>query len=399
MRNVICHNRPSSPLIERQYIPSDLEKEIRYACYRLQRNIERGIPSYDIQQKPEDTVENKDTSAWGLNSGTWPQTSSLPQALRPQKDRHDSGVGIEVQQAATDGIGIFQKTGCGKPEGRHSYDPCYATSNVPSSTNGTAGQIDLPYSSGETLIGNELRVSQERQSTGQHSNIGASTGTQNDAYSKKFLDSETNSMSRIAPSLSRPHVASRLVRKKRVENLHGASVQESLDYWISNAESARSRHSWIPKTGTRPASAMDLGTSYHQRSAREAVIIDSNGLRHAMTAEEEKERHRDLQQAVREKMYSGQIGPKPAYTSMNNDSSNNCNKRASSPLPCLDVSHEEHVSTGPAEPSRMSKRKSILHRLSFLGFGKDKAGSPRKQKTDMLRNRASVGFSRIMEAV
>ena len=304
-----------------------------------------------------------------------------------------------MQQAATDGMGIIKQIGCGRPEGRYSDDPCYATSSVPSSTNGAAGQIDLPYSSGETLIGNELQVSQERQSTGQYSNIGASTGTQNDAYSEKFLDSETNSMSRIAPSLSRPPVASRLVRKKRVENLHGASVQESLDDGISNAEIARSRHTWIPKTGIRPASAINLGTSYRQHSAREAVVIDSNGLRHAMTTEEEKERHRDLQQAVREKMYSGQIGPNPAYTSMNNNSSNNRNKRASSPLPCLDVFHEEHVSTGPAEPSQMSKRKSILHRLSFLGFGKDKADTPRKHKTDILRNRASVGFSRIMEAV
>ena len=399
MRNVIGHHRPSSPLIERQYISSDLEKEIRYSCYRLQRNIERGIPSCDIRQKPEETVENKDTSAWGLKNGTRSQSSSLPPTLRPQKDRHDSGVGIEVQQTATDGIGIFQQIGCCRLE-RHGYDPCYATSSVPSSTNGTSGQVDLPYSSGETLIGNELRVSQERQCTGQHSNIGASTGTENDVCSEKFLDSETNSMPCIAPNLSRPPVTSRLVRKKRVENLHGASVQESLDDGISNAESsARSRYSWIPKTGIRPASAMDLGTIYRQHSAREAIIIDSNGLRHAMTAAEAKERHRDLQQAVREKMYSGQIGSKPTYTSMNNNSSNNHNKRSSSPLPCLDVSHEEHVSTGPTEPSQMSKRKSILRRLSFLAFGREKTDTPRKQKTDMLRNRASVGFSRIMEAV
>lgn len=389
-------------MIERQCISSDLEKEIRYSCYRLQRNIERGIPSCDIQHKPEEPVE-KGTSTWGLKDGTGPQSSSLPPTLRPQKDRHDSGVGIEVQQTATDGKSIFQQIRCGRTERPHSYDPCYATSSAPSSTNDAAGQVDLPYSSGETLVGNELRVSQERQCSGQHSNIGACTSTKNDAYSETFLDSETNSMSCIPPSLSRPPLNSRLVRKKGVENLHGVSVQESLDDGISNAESsARSRYSWIPRTGLRPASAMDLGTSYHQHSAREAIIIDSNGLRHAMTAAEEKERHRDLQQAVREKMYSGQIGSKQTYTSMNNNnnnSSNNRNKRASSPLPCLDVSHEEHVSIGPTEPCRTSKRKSILRRLSFLGFGKEKTDTPRRQKTDMLRNRASVGFSRIMEAV
>lgn len=447
VQNLCSHtpapNRPSSPVIERQYIPSDVEKQIRYSCYRLQRNIERGIPSRDFQAPRK----NVDTRAKNTGRSARPQSSSLPTNFKAGQNIHGSGVVIGAQ-GPTDIAQFYERTGLD-----NNYDPSFVSSRIPSaSTKDTAAQCDMPFYSGETLVGNESQASQDRRS-----NIPMRAYTDDDALGETCFEIDIDSMSSLPPSFSRPPGAglspnagpgnSRLVRKRRFSNLHGISVKESqndTDPTNTNHQQQQPKYTyhWLPRTtgrsgnrtGVRPASAIELGASYRRElvpphapvsvpapapaptTATEAVIIDSNGVRRAMTAEQEQDRQRDLQQAVREKMYTGWIWPsgrsgagtglRPVSTTINTNmntdttmNDNDHNKRVST-LPCLDTSNVNEKPSlsenGKDASEPPSKRKSILDKLSFLGlFG----GAGGKGKNGTLRSKDTVGFSRIVEAV
>lgn len=441
LRDTSVPNRPSSPVIERQYIPPDVEKQIRYSCYQLQRNIERQIPWRDLQT-PQEIIDNR---AKNTGRPARPQSSSLPTNFKAGQNRHDSGVEIGTQ-GPTDIAEFYERTGSD-----NNYDPSFVSSRIPSSsTKDAAAHGNMPFSSGETLVGDESQTSQ-----GLRSNIRMRAYTDDDALGETCFENDIDSLPSLAPSFSRPSGAgpgsdaspgsSRLVRKRRFSNLHGVSVKESQNYidptntTHQQQKQPKYAYHWLPRTtartGARPASAIELGASYRHElvpppapvsvqapapapaTATEAVIIDSNGLRRAITAEQEQDRQRDLQQAVREKMYTGRIWPsgtrsgagtglRPVSTTINTNMNTNTtmndndhNKRVST-LPCLDTSHanekplpsenEKNVSEPP------SKRKSILHKLSFLGlFG----GAGGKEKNGTLRSKDTVGFSRIVEAV
>lgn len=431
VQNLCSHtpapNRPSSPVIERQYIPSDVEKQIRYSCYRLQRNIERGIPSSNFQA-PRKIVDTRAKDA-GRPARPQSSSSSLPTNFKAGQNRHDSGVVIGVQ-GPTDIAQFYERIGLD-----NNYDPSFVSSRIPSaSTKDTAAQCDMPFSSGETLVGDESQASQYRCS-----NIRMRAYTDDVALGETCFENDIDTMSSLAPSFSRPPGAgpgqnaglgnSRLVRKRRFSNLHGVSVKESqndIDPTNTNHQQQQPKYTyhWLPRatgrsgnrTGVRPASAIELGASYRRElvpphapvsvpapaptTATEAVIIDSNGLRRAMTAEQEQGLQRDLQQAVREKMYTGRIWPsgrsgagtglRPVSTTINTNmntdttmNDNDHNKRVST-LPFLDTSlvneNPSLSENGKDASGPPSKRKSILHKLSFLGLfggagGKGKNGT------------------------
>lgn len=286
-------------------------------------------------------------------------------------------------------------------------EACSGSSRIPSSTKSTrdAAAQDMPFSSGETLVANDKHGPQDRRP-----NARVPADIEDDPHTETLYENEPSpTIHNVAPSLSRPAVESRLVRKRRFENLHDESVRESLSHRqsstnnrLSNTVPApRARYSWLPKTGIRPASTIELGASCRRQAAEGSVIVDSNGVRHTITAAEEETRQNDLQQAVKEKMSTGRIRPSTmAFGSTTNKTGR---RSASTPLTCLDSSHEKKkqpsapvpgsgpgnglhakdaTTTGTFQPT---KRKYILQKLSFLGFGRQK-------------NKDTLGFSRIVEA-
>lgn len=316
-----------------------------------------------------------------------PQSQSLPATLKSQKHRYYSGLQLEIQPSE-DIPQLYERTvRIARAESPYSERSNFITSRIPSSaTRDVAAQGEMPYSSGETLVGNDSKTSSQDQ----RHNIHMQADIGNESYVEAPLDvtSDVNSMPYVAPSLSRPPapVPSRLVRKKRVENLQDASQESQSNNTESEAKTEpatkstgvrpRHRYSWLPNTtttGTRPLSAMELG-------APPAVIIDSNGKRHTMSSDEELKRHRDLQQAVREKMYTGMIKPRPVSDTHH-------------PRPWVDCSYKADSGiegTNEAGP-QLSRRKSILKKLSSFSFAKLRNGKPWHQE--------GLGFNRIVDTV
>lgn len=315
----------------------------------------------------------------------------------------------------------------------------------------------MPFSSGETLVGGGTDNQQDRRAY-----VRVPANIQDDPESESNEDKSQKH--NPAPYLEG---SSRLVRKKRMDNLHESSVRGSTTATTSsndnsndnsnnnsvsarNSNSAsrpsapRARYSWLPRTGIRPASTIETGS---QRRAHDPVSSPTMGTTGVGTgtgsrtgfrrtaADEEQIRQSDLHQAVWEKMATGRISsrskPRPMSTTamaMGLDdmapkkstttttaatatASVTVDRRtASSPLTCRDMSHRHKsafpVSVPVPEPGAglsdalpaskpetgqfkpVKRRRSIMRKLAFLGFGKQKNN----------KETPAVGYSQVVEA-
>lgn len=99
-----------------------------------------------------------------------------------------------------------------------------------------------------------------------------------------------------------------------------------------------------------------------------------------MSPEAEQQRQKDLQQAVREKMNTGTIRPRPVSDIHTQPCANCSNTTKSAGITNVNETGEQ-----------LSRRRSILQKFSFFSFVKLKNGMPRTRET--------VGFSRIVDVV
>ncbi|ODM22124.1 hypothetical protein SI65_02970 [Aspergillus cristatus] len=385
--------RPSNDITEPPCIPRDVERELRYACHRLQRRIERGIPSYGNYGIPGILGERRQTMTVP-QINTAPQTQSLPATLRSPRNRYYSGLEFEVQQSEPEKDDIselYDRTArIARAESTYTARSDFNTSRIPSSATHDAAHADgeQPHSSGATLVAaNDSRLSHDQR---------YSMDIANEPYPQVPLDliRDLNSMPHIVPSLSRPPapatMPARLVRKKRVENLQEESESQSQTNTDTETETEtvisdkatgprpKYRYSWLPKTATataRSVSAMELGLGVSP-----PVMIDSKGQRQVMSPEAEQQRQKDLQQAVREKMNTGTIKPRPV-------SDTHTRPCAS----CSNTTKSAGITNVNETGERLSQRRSILQKFSFFSFAKLKNGMPRA--------REAVGFSRIVDVV
>lgn len=323
------------------------------------------------------------------------QAQSLPATFRSSKNRYYSRFEFEVQQSETEKDDIselYDETArIARAQSTYTTRSHFNTSRAPSSTahDVTHADGEQPHSSGETLVGaNDSRLSHDQR---------FSMDIASESYPEVPLDliRDLNSMPHIVPSLSRPPapapVPTRLVRKKRVENLQEESESQSQTNTDTETEAEietsdratgprpKYRYSWLPKTATataRPVSAMELGLGVSP-----PVIINSEGQRQVMGPEAEQQRHKDLQQAVREKMYTGTIKPRPVSDTHQ-------------PRPCANCSNAVKpagITNVKDAGEQLSRRRSILQKFSSVSFAKLKNGMPRA--------REAVGFSRIVDVV
>lgn len=329
---------------------------------------------------------------------TAPQTQSLPTTLRSPRNRYYPGLEFDVQQSEPekkDDISeLYDKTArIARAESTYTGRSDFSTSRIPSSAtkDGAHADGEQPHSSGETLV----EANDHRLSHGQRYSL----DVVNESYPEVPLDliRDLNSMPHIVPSLSRPPAPApapeptRLVRKKRIENLQEESESQSQTNTDTETETdtetsdkatgprPKYRYSWLPNTTTattRPVRAMELGMGVSP-----PVIIDSKGQRQVMDPAAEQQRHKDLQQAVKEKMYTGMIKPRPVSDAHNTRPCANCSDAAKS-TGITDVNE-----TG----QQLSRRRSILRKFSFFSLA--------KLKNNMPRAKEAAGFSRIVDVV
>lgn len=321
---------------------------------------------------------------------------------------------------------------------------------------------DMPFSSGETLVAG----ADSQQDRRAYVRVPADIQDDPESESNEEKEHEQKHNNDNNNDNSSPHLegSSRLVRKKRMENLHESSVREgtatnttttTINTSNDNSNTAsvaakspttsrpsapRARYSWLPRTGIRPASTIETGS---QRRAHDPVTVtmgsttgSRTGMRRMVADDEEQARQHDLQEAVWEKMATGRISSrsktrpmsttamamgmddlssKPTTTTSTTTApaaaaaTVTVNRRtASQPLACRDTSHK-HKSDFPTsvpvpEPGagllpaekpeaglgtfqQPMKRRSIMRKLAFLGFGKQKH-----------KETPAVGYSQIVEA-
>ena len=328
---------------------------------------------------------------------TAPQTQSLPTTLRSPRNRYYPGLEFDAQESKPkkDDISeLYDKTAMiARAESTYTGQSDFSTSRIPSSAtkDRTHADGEQPHSSGETLVGvNDYKLAHDHR---------YSLDVVNESCPEIPLDliRDLNSMPHIVPSLSRPPPPApapeptRLARKKRVENLQEESESQSQTNTDTENETEtetlgrttgprpKYRYSWLPKTATataRPISTMELGLGVSP-----PVIIDSKGEQRVMGPEAEQQRQKDLQQAVKEKMYTGAINPRSVSDTHRIQPCANCSDAAKS-TGITDVNETDQ---------QLSRRRSILRKFSFFSFA--------KLKNNMPRAREAVGFSRIVDVV
>ncbi|PYH64415.1 uncharacterized protein BO88DRAFT_178554 [Aspergillus vadensis CBS 113365] len=301
--------QPSSPLIDRPKIPTDLEAQLRNACSLLVSRNPKGQPSGPSKRSravTTNTTMHEPSTAPQIDSMyVFPKVGAEVAAL---KDKYDSGV-VLTQQSSMQAMRVLrsqtsQHLKCdslesGRATSSHSALASDGTqsSSAPPSRAGYGSQAMGP--------GKESRDRSQRVKAfldGSESEPHPDgDGNHVDAVSEDdvevFLDPETTLMSTGVPSFHSPHSV-----PSNITPGLGKPVEPSSNNDGGVAESeAPIVH---PPEYTDP---LDLGSTVEASKQHPGIIIDSSGLAHVLTAAEETERDMNIQQAVMAKMRTGTI--------------------------------------------------------------------------------------------
>lgn len=308
-----------SSLIDRQPISPELEAEIRYASALLYHSIEQGMPLPHSQAQPV-AADNGPVE-------THPAPEPTADYVRPSTvaqdslDKYDSGIGLETQDANN------RPSTCPGPSRFYKQQPNQEALENCSSDNVSAQSPPRIRSATVRLVDEKSESeSDEAHATSNSAQLhteASPAGNQPDGHPESnaasqeaFLNPDAASMLRRAPSLGWSRSGRRSNRAKRAENPWTPSRPESkANSALSNnslqrtsEQRTRSEHAETrPATTSAPTQPIGLSLNLNQ-SHEDAVIVDDDGLMHAMSATEETQRQADLQQAVREKMSTGMIG-------------------------------------------------------------------------------------------
>ncbi|RAH56789.1 hypothetical protein BO85DRAFT_496748 [Aspergillus piperis CBS 112811] len=322
--------QPSSPLIDRPNIPTDLEAQIRNACSLLVHRIEKGQPSGPSKRSRAVT-----TNTTMHEPSTAPQIDSMyvsPKVgadVAALKDKYDSGVAL-TQQSSMQAMRVLrsqtsQHLKCdslesGQATSSHSALASDGThsSSAPPSRAGYGSQAMGPGKESRDRS-QSVKAFLDGSESGPHPN---EEGNHVDAVSEDdvevFLDPDTTLMSTGVPSFHSPHSV-----PSNITPGLGKPVEPSSDSYGEVADlEAPTIH---PPEYTDP---LDLGSSTVEASKQHpGIIIDSSGLAHVLTAAEESERDMNIQQAVMAKMRTGTIANAstphlPVYTESTDNVSN-----------------------------------------------------------------------------
>ncbi|PWY79108.1 hypothetical protein BO70DRAFT_362888 [Aspergillus heteromorphus CBS 117.55] len=280
--------KPSSPLIERQNIPTELEAEMRYACALLVYRIEQGrhLPS-----SPTKRSRGMTTSSAPQDPSTIAQIDSkfispkVGRDVAALKDKHDSGV-VLTQQSSMQTMRVKP---CQSNPQTKSADKTASGPATTSDSSSSAHSCTAPPSRGsaqrqELAAEPDAAIKDQTKAFLDGSESQPSTDEDEDLSEddvEVFLDPDAMVISGGVHSFSSPQA-----------NLNKSSPSLGVSVDPSNNQS----------TETGPADSVASLLEH-----RPGVIIDRSGLAHVMTAAEESERDINLRQAVLAKMRTGTI--------------------------------------------------------------------------------------------
>jgi hypothetical protein len=284
------------------------------------------------------------------------------------------------------------------------------------------GEADDEYFTKGMFVGPESEVPGVDSPS---SPIRPTTGAETDALKSRNVhplrDMAAASLPDRTPSFSRPRSSLGRPVSRRVPRSHDNMPplpQETREVSPGRfgVYQHRSQPSWETRQGVAGEHALGgvgvvNGARMNNKSV--AVVIDTDGTEHVMTASEEKRRYLDLQQAVMEKMFTGAIGNEPEISiSYGSGDGYLSAKRATSRPSSVRNSHQRsnsgtyltpsrsrhargnvgEIHTHPSSLNNSQERKpSIMRKLSVLALGKRKPSNVAKDVN-------MAGFSRVVEA-
>lgn len=339
------HFRPSSPLIERQQLPPELEADVRYACKLLFLAIERGKPVRDSTQSeiaPAILVTGQDgPTTETTEDGGLLQTNSLTldEMLGGSSkiEDHDSDVDLDVEQpneakkqspngAPARGSGVdFTIEDAINVMNNLNLIPSALSSEETSSHRQSAERpltvtaepsfdcMSKPRMPSIELNDNEPPVNGPH-STGDASPLCGPTEGEADLDSAQLKSNTSATLSPyrvLSHSQPRPSLSVRRKFSRKLPAWDDARTGFGVGGFSLSPSQPSSPEMDAPLgyDRERPRSAIELGSSgLHQRRGS-AVVINPGGIVHVMGTAEKTQRQFDLQRAVMEKMYTGIIGP------------------------------------------------------------------------------------------
>ncbi|KAL2010371.1 hypothetical protein VTN00DRAFT_6178 [Thermoascus crustaceus] len=463
---------PDSPLIERRRLSFGSEAQLRYACMTLFHSIETGTP-----YQPEGAAPKRKPKRNSGHKFLHRKVSSKAKNEHGHlcvagggndiaKEKYDSGVELQASQSGAQ-VGFKAMQGAGEDDtpksptadcdgitGDVGIKQFYSEEDTtPQPREDTAFGLPSPVvdaakssddhvtaSALEELIdqqfgGEAVEAQQETDASSMEDGCLDSNGltvtTSNgvagptarskpDVSDAQDLNAWTDpSVLRRPPSFCLPKAVARSSSKLLVKGT-GLGLQEETEsgpVTSTDASTDQVEPSLRREIGSRDGGLRSLWLEDKPGYDREgvAVIVDADGVERIMTAEEEKQRHLDLQRAVMEKMFTGSIGTglSDAVCSTNLDrllsQHGSFNPNAAPDSPPGARSENESVSGSECEPpvvrldrnssntsttkelhGSYKKKASLIRKLSVLGLG--------KKKTRASPAGGSLGLSRIVKA-
>ncbi|EAW12620.1 uncharacterized protein ACLA_010460 [Aspergillus clavatus NRRL 1] len=395
--------RPS--LINRPKIPQDLEKQIRWSSVLLAESIldqdEQTLPA---KQTNTAAPEELKTSQAATEIPAPIELGAAPTATDTDA-MCDSAVDLRTRRAAR------QATEAPLTSPFHDLNETSSISNHGSSSVSSPATTcsDMTFATGHSSIEPSIKspVPNERQApfedfsgcTSSQDKEGLTflTGKYHQPFSPEdievFLNSDSTLVLGRMPSLSRPPTSTSYpTHKQHLGPNIQAPAQDNTVLPTENKKEAPSQPP-SPKKNYR-SKFIEFGATVDKdddATPPPAVIVDSNGVRHAITHAEATRRNIDLQLAVQEKMHTGIIASAsvPALSPSKTDKRTPADTARCKKLPFWPF---KAPASGHSQPDCQpaGKNKSfIFQKLSFFDFTKRNVGAARSKDT--------AGFSRMVE--
>ena len=360
-------HQPSSPLISRQKIAPQLEADVRYACSLLVYRIEQGVPAPGAHRASTTSgtaVQSAEVRAAQIESKYL--TPSVGPEVAKRATKFDSGVVLTQQPSMqtmrnlhsshsdrrSDAGSVFSRNRCATPGSNTTSawdtDPASGKASVKSprkqprqqkrpgdcmrSVNGApVTGVPQTHVDMETLT---FLMGPEPDDFQQPPTVGPDDGRED---LEVFLNADATFATGGVPSFCSPALP------------HPAAPSFGLAHGDASTPPRLPEPTCDGPSATRPpvglAEETDDDVADWSERPEPAVIIDSSGFMHIMTAEEEEERHQTLQQAVLARMNTAPVDsssqhpqePAPAVLQQNH----------SEPEP----HHRPRPSTTPSRPS------------------------------------------------
>ncbi|PKY07262.1 hypothetical protein P168DRAFT_315774 [Aspergillus campestris IBT 28561] len=406
---------PSSPLISRQKIAPQLEADVRYACSLLVYRIEQGVPApgaHRISTTSEAAVRSAEVRAAQIESKYL--TPSVGPEVAKRATKFDSGVGLTQQPS----MQTMRNLHSSHSDRRSDTGSIFSRNRCATPGSNTTSAWDTDPSSGRASLKSPRKQSRQPKRPGDY--MRSMNGAPATGVPQTHVDMETLTflMGPEPDGFQPPPAAGPDDSPENFEVFLNAdatfatgdvpsfcSPQPGLlhpaapSFGLPNGDASTPPRIPAPMrdgpSSSRPSIGLaeetdDEAADWHERP-EPAVIIDSSGFMHIMTAEEEEERHQTLQQAVLARMNTAPADsspqhpqePAPAQLQQNHSEPEPQHRPRPSTTPSRPSAPPQLSSRPATTRSRQPTSGSTRNKLSMLTKRKSALRSPGSSHPDL----------------